>query len=168
MPIFRMSNVPAKTLLVAGALLLAPQIGWAAPAASAFGKFSGEWRGSGQVTGTDGKSESITCRARYETSASGESLTQALVCASDSFRFDIRSNVVADGENASGGWQETTRNVTGNLTGHIRDGDFEGNVSGVGFTAEVSLRLSGRKQDVVLTPHGGDVAKVQIVLSRAS
>jgi hypothetical protein len=168
MRIFRMFSGSPKAMLVAGALLLGPQIGWAAPTDSAFGKFSGEWRGSGQVTGTDGKSESITCRARYDISASGESLTQALVCASDSYRFDIRSNVVADGENASGGWQETTRNITGNLIGHIRNGDFEGNVSGADFTAEVSLRLSGRKQDVVLTPHGGDVAKVQIALSRAS
>ena len=77
----------------------------------------------------------------------------------------MRSNVVADGDKVQGQWQETTRNVTGNVLGQVADGDFEGNVSGPGFTAELSLKMTGRKQAVNITPHGGDIANVAIVLS---
>ena len=130
-----------------------------------FSRFSGAWRGSGEVVGSDGTRERIACRANYDIASGGAALSQSLVCASDSYRFDVRSNVVADGDKVQGQWQETTRNVTGNVLGQVADGDFEGNVSGPGFTAELSLKMTGRKQAVNITPHGGDIANVAIVLS---
>jgi hypothetical protein len=146
------------------ATIVAPQEG-AARYAGPFAKFSGSWRGAGEVVGTDGKNERITCRANYQVSEGGMSLTQSLVCASDSYRFDIHSDVVADGENVQGGWQESTRNVSGNLKGSIENGVFEGSVEGPGFTAQVSLRTNGRKQSVVIVPQGADIQKVDISLT---
>jgi hypothetical protein len=134
----------------------------------AFTGFSGSWRGSGRVTTTDGRTESITCRAHYDVSQSGASLSQLLVCASDSFRFEIHSDVVADGRSAQGGWQESTRNVSGNLIGHIDNGVFDGSVDGPGFTAGVVLKTSGRRQAVTITPHAGDIATVGVELLRQS
>jgi len=133
-----------------------------------FASFSGSWKGSGQVVGTDNKHERIACRANYSISEKGDALSQTLVCASDSYRFEISSYVVAEGRSVRGHWQETTRQVQGSLTGEVADGQFEGNVSGPGFTAELSLKAAGRKQLVSIKPQGGDIAKVEIVLIRAS
>jgi hypothetical protein len=151
--------------ILAVAIVVAPQEG-VARSAGPFANFSGNWRGVGEIVGADGKSESITCRARYDVSQAGAGLSQTLVCASDSYRFDIHSNVVADGESVKGDWQEATRNVSGNLNGSIQKGDFEGDVDGAGFTAQLSLRTSGRKQAVSIVPHGGDIGKVDIALTR--
>ena len=172
MPISHMSrtkrSVSRGLLLAVGVaafLLVHPQIG-TAQSGGPFAKFVGSWRGSGQVIGTDGNHERITCRADYVLSQGGAALSQTLVCASDSYRVDISSYIVADGHSVQGHWQEATRRVQGDLTGQITDGNFEGSVSGVGFTAGVQLRTSGRRQQVTISPQGGDVAKADIILSR--
>jgi hypothetical protein len=131
-----------------------------------FAAFFGSWRGSGHVVGSDGHSERINCRATYSESNGGETLAQSLVCASDSYRFDVHSYVVADGRDVQGHWEETTRNVTGRLSGQVEDGQFDGSIAGPTFTAQMSLKTTGRRQAVSITPRGGDIAKVDIVLSR--
>jgi hypothetical protein len=150
------------------AILLWPQVGAAQQSAiGPFAKFDGSWRGSGQVTGADGKHERITCRASYSIPPSGAALSQSLVCASDSYRFEVQSDVVVtDGHSVQGRWQETTRSATGDLVGQVADGRFQGTVSGAGFTAEILIRMNGAKQAVTIVPHGSNVAKVDIVLSR--
>jgi hypothetical protein len=150
------------------ALLALPQL-VAAQSAGPFAKFDGNWRGSGQVTGADGRHERISCRAAYSIPPSGAALSQSLVCASDSYRFQVQSDVVViDGHSVQGRWQETTRNATGELLGQVSDGQFRGTVTGPGFTAEISIRMNGSKQAVVITPHGSNVANVDIVLSPGS
>jgi hypothetical protein len=95
-------------LLAAGvvALLLCPPLAAAQPAAGPFTKFDGSWRGSGQVIGSDGKHEKISCRAHYSIPPSGNALSQSLICASDSYRFEVQSDVVAtDGHSVQGTWR---------------------------------------------------------------
>jgi hypothetical protein len=132
-----------------------------------FAKFDGNWRGSGQVTGSDGGQERISCRASYSIPPSGAALSQSLVCASDSYRFQVQSDVVVtDGHSVQGRWQETTRSATGDLVGQVADDQFRGTVTGPGFTAEISIRMAGAKQAVTITPHGSNITKVDIVMSR--
>lgn len=150
---------------LAGAVLVSPPAGMA-QSAGPFAGMAGKWQGNGQVIGTNGTSERIKCRATYSVSPSGADLSQSLVCASDSYRFDIRSNVVSDGRNVQGTWEETTRNATGNLVGRIQDGTIESTVSGLGFTAQLSLRTIGRKQEVRIASQGSDVARVDISMVR--
>ena len=152
---------------VASAMLLWPLTGLA-HSDSPFASFLGSWRGSGQVVGADNKRERITCRANYSISEKGDALTQTLVCASDSYRFEISSYAVADGRSVQGHWREATRQVQGSLTGEVADGQFEGNVAGPGFTAGMSLRTAGGKQSVSISPQGGDIAKVEIILTHGS
>ena len=147
-------------------MLVWPQV-VAAQSTSPFAKFSGNWRGSGQVVGSNGNREKIRCRADYSTSSTGQSLSQSIVCASDSYNFDIRSFVVAEAQNAQGHWEELVRQVTGQLTGQIIDGQFEGNISGPGFTADMSLNSTGQHQTLDIRPQGGDISRVQVTLSRA-
>jgi hypothetical protein len=153
----------ALMIIASGALWA--QVGMA-HTSSPFAAFFGSWRGSGRVVGSDGHSERINCRATYSESNGGEALSQTLVCASDSYRFDVRSYVVADGRDVQGHWEETTRNVTGQLSGQVEDGRFDGSIAGPAFTAQMSLKTTGRRQAVSITPQAGDIAEVDIVLSR--
>jgi len=149
-----------------GALLLWPHVG-GAQSEGPFLTFDGNWRGSGRVTGDDGKTERITCRASYSVPPSGMALSQSLVCASDSYRFEVQSDVVAtDGHTVQGRWAEKTRGAQGDLIGDVSAGQFNGSVSGTGFTAEISIKTTGRKQVVMIVPHGSTVTKVDVVMSR--
>jgi hypothetical protein len=159
---------PRSLLLaaLAGASLFSAQAAMAQATAGPFAQFDGSWRGTGRVSGADGKSERITCRAHYSIPPSGQALSQSLVCASDSYRFQVQSDVVVNGRDVEGEWQEATRNARGKLMGQASDGQFSGTVTGPGFTAEVSIKMNGGKQAVVIAPHGSDVARVDIVLAR--
>ena len=136
---------------VAGAALLHPAAA-SARSASPFANFEGRWRGSGEVIAADGSRERIRCRASYEISENSGALTQSLLCASASYRVDVSSYVVANGQDAQGYWSERTRQVQGHLAGRIADGQFEGAVSGPSFTAQLSLRASGGRQTVDIRP----------------
>jgi hypothetical protein len=130
-----------------------------------FRPFLGTWSGRGVITSRNGQRDPIACRATYET-GDEQSMSQSLVCASDAFRLDIESSVTTSGRALQGQWQETTRNVQGQLSGELAHGDYEGMVTGPGFTARISLRASGRRQAVHIAPSAGDIQSVDIVLTR--
>jgi hypothetical protein len=159
-----LKSSPLAACLV-GAVLLWPQVGMA-EADSPFAALSGAWRGDGAATDANGKSERISCRATNIVSYDKVNLTQALVCASDSYRFDIRTNVFTDGQKVQGTWQEATRNVSGNFAGDLRGGSIDGAVTAPGFTATVSIRTTGDKEQVTIIPQGSDITKVDIALTR--
>lgn len=162
------SNASIRTAILAAAVCGAAAL-WAHPglaAASPFARFAGDWTGGGQVIGANGDRERIRCRANYEESQRGEALSQTIICASASYRIDIQSYVEASGETVRGRWEEQTRNISGELTGRIDGGQFEGAVVGPGFTAGISLVSDGRRQAVNIAPSGGDIADVRIELER--
>ena len=136
----------ARSLMALGigsAILLWPGIGMS-EAGGPFAAFLGSWRGSGQATIKDGHHERISCRAKYSGSDSGQSLTISLVCASDSYRFNVESYVEAQGQNIHGHWEETTRKVQGDLTGRVEGGQFRGTVTGGLFSVDMSIRATER------------------------
>jgi len=57
----------------------------------------------------------------YTGSENGAGLSQTLVCASDSYRFDVRGYVVAEGQSVQGHRQEMSSNVAGRVLGRISD-----------------------------------------------
>ena len=135
-------------------------------AATPFQKFTGEWSGGGQIVESNGHRESIRCRAEYAEAKDGSALSQAIVCASESFKLNIKSYVEATGESVQGYWSEAARDLTGHLTGRIAEGRFEGEISAPAFTAAISLTSNGRSQAVSIKPRGGDVSDVRIELKR--
>jgi hypothetical protein len=137
-----------------------------AQSAGPFAKLSGTWRGIGKVVMADGSGEKIRCSATYSTESEGRSVSQALVCASDSYRVDIRSFIVANGQVVQGHWEESVRQASGQLDGQIVGDQLEGRISGPGFEAQLSLVTSGARQTVLITPAGGSISRVQIALSR--
>jgi len=131
-----------------------------------FAVFLGNWVGDGEIVGTNGSRERIRCRASGMEAYGGAGLAQAIVCASPSYRIDIKSDVQAYGQNVSGSWREDTRGASGALTGALSGGRFEGAVTGPHFSADVVLQSNGRRQTVRIVPKGADIADVSIELKR--
>jgi hypothetical protein len=115
-----------------------------------FAGMAGNWSGGGTVTLDDGSTERIRCRATYAVGAGGNGLNQTLTCASDSYKFNLSSNVVAQGGALSGTWSESSRNINGNLEGRGSSGNFQVVASAPGFTASIALTTRGNKQSVVI------------------
>ncbi len=119
-----------------------------------FAGMAGNWSGGGTVTLDDGSTERIRCRATYAVGAGGSGLNQNLACASDSYRFILSSNVVAQGSALSGAWSESSRGVSGNLEGRGANGNFQVVATAPGFTANISLTTRGNRQSIVIRAEG--------------
>jgi hypothetical protein len=111
---------------------------------------AGNWSGGGTVTLDDGSSERIRCRATYAVGAGGTGLNQTLTCASDSYKFNLSSNVVSEGGALSGTWSESSRNISGTIEGRGSNGNFQVVASAPGFSANISLTTRGNRQSVVI------------------
>jgi hypothetical protein len=132
-----------------------------------FASLAGNWAGSGTISMKSGTNERIRCRATYSIAPGGDSLTQSLRCASDSYKFNVDSTVTANAGAISGSWTETTRNATGSVSGEVRGPVIEVLVTGVGFSAGISILTRGGTQAVAIQPSGGtDVVGVRVVLHR--
>ena len=75
-------------------------------------------------------------------------MQQTLTCASDSYKFNLTSNVTAQGSAVSGTWAEASRNIQGNIEGRSSPGTVQVTASAPGFSANISLRTTGNKQSV--------------------
>jgi hypothetical protein len=128
---------------------------------SPFAGFDGTWSGTGTVSLSDGTSEKIRCRANYKVDGSGKALEQSLRCASDSYKFDLSSNVTSQGNNVTGSWSEASRNVYGNLNGRAGGGQIDVFVEAAGCAANITLTTRGNKQSVSISSKG-EIRDVQI------
>jgi len=149
--------------LVAG--LASAQAALAQRGGEAFAGLAGSWAGSGTISTING-SERIRCRVSYALSAAN-AVHQDLRCASDSYNFQVSSNIVDQGGTISGTWSEVTRQVSGNVSGRVGGGTIQAAVSGAGFTAGLSISTSGNRQSVTIQPSGGDVRAVSVNLMRS-
>lgn len=124
---------------------------FAAPASYAqssgpYAGMAGNWRGGGTVTLDDGSSERIRCRATYQ--VAGIRMDMNLTCASDAYKFILTANVVDEGGAITGQWSETSRNITGSVTGRGGGGNFQVTAITAGFNANIALKTTGNKQSV--------------------
>jgi len=150
-----------KAAGVGAALLLSVSASHAQ--SSPFAGFSGAWSGNGTVSMSDGSTERIRCRATYAVDGTGRALSQTLRCASDSYKFELSSNVQSQGNRVSGNWSESTRNVFGNLQGTAGGGQISVVAEAVGFSANLTLRTNGNRQSVQLSSNG-DIKGVSITM----
>jgi hypothetical protein len=119
-----------------------------------FAGFDGSWSGNGTVSLSDGTTERIRCRASYKVDGSGSGLQQSLRCASDSYKFDLSSNVISEGDRITGTWSEASRNINGNLQGKAGGGQIDVFVEAAGFAATLNLTTRGNKQSVSISSKG--------------
>jgi hypothetical protein len=136
--------------------------------AGPFAGLGGSWSGSGSLRLQDGGTERVRCRATYAVGEGGVALHQNLRCASDSYRFDLNSNVTYQGGAISGSWSETTRNVQGGVSGRASAGQIDARVDGPGFAANLALTTRGDRQNVSIASAGTELSSVAITLTRGS
>ena len=127
---------------------------------------SGNWSGTGTVQIADGGNERIRCRATYTVAPDGNNLQQVLRCASDSYRFDLSSDVTNRGGSLTGTWSEASRGINGGVEGSAGDGHFNALVTANGFAAELRVTARGNKQTIAINSQNTQFRGVQITLAR--
>ncbi len=153
-----------KAGAVIAALVLSTSAGHAQ--SRPFAGFDGAWSGNGTVSLSDGSSERLRCRADYKVDKTGLALKQTLKCASDSYKFDLASDVTSQGDRISGQWTETSRNIFGSLQGTAGSGKIDVLVEAPGFTANLTLRANGNRQTVQISSKG-DIRAVSITMVKS-
>jgi len=86
-----------------------------------------------------------------------------LRCASDSYKFDLSSDVTSQGDRISGNWNEASRNIFGSLQGTAGSGKIDVHVEAPGFTANLLMRTNGNRQTVQISSKG-DIRAVSITM----
>jgi hypothetical protein len=128
-----------------------------------FAGFAGAWSGSGTISIADGSKERLRCRANYR--AADTDLQQTLRCASDSYKFELSSNVASSGDRISGTWSETSRGISGSLEGRAAGGRITVAVDAPGFSANLSLVKHRNRQSVSITSQS-EIRNISISLAR--
>jgi hypothetical protein len=149
----------------AGVLALVALPGEALAFSSPFVGLSGSWSGGGVITMSSGVKERIRCRARYDVGGSGSNLDLTLRCASDSFKFELQSNVAHHNGTVSGTWAEMTRHVGGNIDGSARGNRIQVRVSGT-ISALLAMSTNANHQSISIEAPGSEMSSVAISLNR--
>ena len=131
-----------------------------------FAGLSGSWSGGGFIKLGSGQRERLRCRANYNVGENGTRLEQSLRCASDSYRFDVNSNIVSEGGALTGSWRETSRNVSGSLSGRVSGSQIHARIDGAGFSANLTVNTRGDRQSVTIESPGHEVTEVSVTLTR--
>jgi hypothetical protein len=153
-----------KAAGVGAALLLSMSAGYAQ--SGPFAGFNGTWSGNGTVLLSDGSTERLRCKADYKVNGNGLGLKQNLHCASDSYKFDLSSDVTSQGDRISGNWSEASRNIFGNLQGTAGGGRIDVFVEASGFAANLTLTTTGNKQTVQISSKG-EIRGVNITMVKS-
>lgn len=161
------SNLLGQALTAAGvgAALMIGVCAGHAQTSGPFAGFAGSWAGTGTVALSNGTTERVRCKADYKVAPSGMNLKQSLHCASDSYKFDLSSDVTSQGDRISGNWSEASRNIFGNLQGTAGGGRIEVFVEASGFAANLNLQTNGAKQ-VVQIDSKGEIRGVTITMTK--
>ncbi len=157
-------NTRTLTALAVAAGLISFTAGISNAADGPLSQFGGNFTGSGKIVVQNGSSERIRCRATNK--AEGKALTLSLRCASDSYKFELASDVGYDEGNISGSWNETTRGVIGSLSGKMSGGSIQATASAVGFTASLSIRSVNGALNVSIKSPGSEISDITVSMAR--
>jgi len=159
-----------KSGLKAGAMAAVVGLGILAAAQAAenpFAHFTGSWAGQGKITVQNGSSERIRCRGTYRAGETGTTLSISLRCASDSYKFELASDVTYDGGAITGSWNESSRSVYGNIAGRATANSISAQASAVGVNASISIATRGNSQSVTIRSPGSEISEVSVTMARA-
>jgi hypothetical protein len=132
---------------------------------SELSSLAGAWTGAGTVALSDGSIERLRCRATYRVDGSETGLQQILRCASDSYKFDLSSELVNQSGRISGTWRESNRGISGSLEGRVSGGRITASVDGIGFSANIRVTTAGQNQSVSIVSQS-DIRQVSISMVR--
>jgi hypothetical protein len=132
-----------------------------------FAGFNGQWVGAGKIKLSNGAEERVRCRANYAEGDGGRALQQSFRCASDSYNFELRSDLESHGNQITGNWNETTRNVGGTVSGRGKPGKLEVRVNNPSFSADLTLVSQGDVQTVTIRSEGTQFTGASMSLRRS-
>ena len=135
--------------------------------AGAFADYAGNWSGNGTIQIANAGSERIRCKGTYTVDNGGNNLHQQLRCASDSYRFDLSTDVRSSGGQVSGNWTESSRGVNGTVEGRVGGGNIVARVETNGYVATFNVTTRGGKQSVAIASPG-ELRAVNIALTRSN
>jgi hypothetical protein len=148
--------------IVAVGVALAASQGAGYGQAGPFSGLEGSWSGGGTVKMENGGSERIRCRVSYAVSGGGNNVRQDMRCASDSYNFNLTSNVAARGSSISGTWSETSRRVGGSITGTASGGTIQALAEGSAFSVRLTVTTRGNQQSVTIRSASSDIREVSM------
>jgi hypothetical protein len=154
-----------------GAAAIAVVLGLVSFAAAADGPFvalMGTWSGTGTISFLSGAKERIRCNATHGAGVNSDELKLELTCASDSYKFNLRSQITHRDGAISGNWFETTRATGGAITGRIAGSLINVRAEGPTFNALLAVTTKGEKQAISIQSPGSEVSDVTITLTRKS
>lgn len=133
-----------------------------------FDHLTGSWAGAGTLTLNTGSRERILCRTTYSASGGGMSLRLDLKCASDSFKFELRSDLIAADGSISGVWSEGTRRVSGSITGRGTYDRVDVTANSATFSALLTVITRGNRQNVSIRSPGSEMQEVAFSMTRGA
>jgi len=131
-----------------------------------FAAMAGSWSGGGTLSLSGGTRERLRCRAHHAVARSGRSLSLQIRCASDSYRFNLTSNIVNRRGRIYGRWNESSNGVSGTVAGRASAGSIRALARSDAFTAGLAITTNGRRQTVSITPRQTFISGVYIALRK--
>lgn len=168
---FKPSGFGGRALLLAAGVMALGYVAGGprgAVAAGPFAALSGTWSGAGTIRMATGANERIRCRVRYSVGNDGNNFRQDLRCASDSYRFDLTSEVQHRGGSISGNWAETSRGVGGQLSGRASGTTIQALAESTAFSANLLVTTRGNTQSVTINSPGSDFREVSMTLRKGN
>jgi hypothetical protein len=133
-----------------------------------FAGLPGSWAGTGIIALSSGAKERIRCRATYRLDHDISNLRLELSCTSDSYKFELQSQLAYNDRAISGSWNETTRGVGGTVTGTAVGSRIQARAEGQTFTAILAMNTRGPRQSVSIESPGSEMSRITIDLTRGS
>ena len=131
-----------------------------------FAAMAGNWTGGGTIDLTNDIHEKLRCRASYTHGQGSNSLSLAIRCASDNYKFELASKVVEQNGQLSGQWSEAAYGVSGSISGRVNGGHIAAIARGDSFNAALAVNTNGNRQSVTITPQATYIIGVQIALNK--
>ena len=150
----KLAGITALSLSLAVCIADSPRAQGIAP----FNRLAGQWAGSGIIELTNGRRESIRCRAAYDVLSQQKKLQLNIRCASDSYNFDLRASATYSGGSVSGIWSESTRNVGGTISGRAEGDHIHVLAKSSSFAATLTVVTHGARQSVVIRTQNADAS----------
>jgi hypothetical protein len=132
-----------------------------------FAGLAGSWSGDGTISMSDGTRERIRCQAVYRVESRSKADLR-LTCSSDSYRFELQSDILAFDQTLSGTWTELTRGVSGQLSGRAAGDRINLRAESQTFSALINMTTRGNRQSVSIRSPGSEMSEVSLTITRRS
>jgi len=131
-----------------------------------FKELSGRWTGEGRIGLSEGKVESVKCRATYFVNETGDGLKQNIRCASAGGKVEVKSDVLAKDGVLSGTWNELVYNLGGDLKGEVTQRGFRIVVRGGDLTANMDVIVMNDRQIVEIQFFNSSLRGLTLILKK--